>query len=73
MFHGRRNFTLTQSAKLCVNITIINDQLPEGSETMSLHVALQRSGHDVVLQQMTNITIVDDFGEQLAMLVAMYL
>ena len=51
---------------------IINDQLPEGSETMSLHVALQPSGHGAVLQQMTIITIVDDFGEQLDMLASMY-
>ena len=40
---------------------------------MSLHVALRHSGHGVVLQQMTIITIVDDFGEQLTMLAAMYI
>ena len=40
---------------------------------MSLHVALQPSGHGAVLQQMTIIfTIVDDFGEQLDMLASMY-
>ena len=69
MYHG---FDITMSSQLCVNITIINDQLPEDSETMWLRLALQLSDNNFVLQQMTVITIVDDFGEQVITLTSLY-
>lgn len=65
VYHGPPiTFNTALSSQICVNITIINDQFPESSETMKINIAVVPTGRDnIMLQQMAIIEIVDDFGK----------
>lgn len=63
------------SVRECVNIIIINDALPEGSETLQAHFSLQSvmvnesmSSNEATVEftlDQTNITIVDSIGKKI--------
>lgn len=55
--------TSNPSVQKCISIEIIDDKLPEGSETMQLHIAVLLDDYDIIAEDTTTIDITDDFGE----------
>ena len=64
-------FTLNNSVSrrgIDIDFMIIDDEMPEGPENMTLHIVMTVADYNIVVENMTTITIVDDFGKKLVVI-----